>query len=96
MATTAQHITARSDTDLLARLIAASEQAGISNAQQAVEQNLGLLIAAPVAEGQCIADVHAYATTVRQEALAAVPPAPGANPSAVTDAHLASAVATLT
>lgn len=45
MATTAQHIAARNDADLLARFIAAAEQAGIENAQQWAEANRGRLVA---------------------------------------------------
>jgi len=64
MATTAQHIAARNDTDLLARLVAAAEMAEAHRA---------------------IADVHAYAVSQQ-------PPPPGANPAAVTDAQLTTAV----
>ena len=96
MATTAQHIAARDDADLIARLVAAAEMADITDADQRVRSNLGSLIAVVVQDGQTVADVHAYAADVRRQYLAAdqaLPP--GQNPGAVTDAHLATAVAML-
>ena len=96
MATTAQHIAARNDSDLLARLVAAAEMAGIPDAESKVRSNLGSLVAVTVQDGQTVADVHAYADDVRRiylQADQALPP--GLNPGAVTDAHLATAVATL-
>ncbi len=78
MATTAQHIAARNDTDRLARLVAAAE------AQQWTEAHRGALVAADIG-GTTIADVHAYAVSQQ-------PPPPGANPAAVTDAQLTTAV----
>lgn len=92
MASTTQHIVARGDADLLQRLIAAAEQAGIPSADRWVQQNMGALISAPVQDAQTIADVHAYASAVRAQAVAALPPLPGADPAAVTDAHLAAAI----
>lgn len=94
MASTAQHIAARSDIDLMQRLIAAAEMAGtVPSPQQWVEANIGRLVSVPVDGAQCIADVHAYAADIRAQAVATLPPAPGANPAAVTDVHLAAAVA---
>lgn len=99
MATTAQHIAARNDADLLTRLVAAAEMAGIPDAESKVRSNLGRLMTVVItAEGespQVIADVHAYASVQRADALAAVPPPPGEDPASVTDVHLAVAVATL-
>lgn len=95
MATTAQHIAARDDRDLVERLVAAAEIAGIPRADVWVTNNVGRLIAADVADGQTVADVHAYADTVRTQALANVPPPPGLDPAAVTDTHLATAVTTV-
>lgn len=89
MATSAQHIAARNDNDLLARLIAVAEQNDIPNAQQWVEANRGRLVAVTV-EGTTLADVHAYAVATYVPA-----PRPGENPAAVTDAQLAAAVAAL-
>lgn len=97
MATTTQHIAARNDPDLLQRLVAAAEMAGIPDAESKVRSQLGALVAVVVQDGQTVADVHAYADDVRRiylEADQAMPP--GLNPGAVTDAHLATAVATLT
>ena len=95
MATTAQHIAARNDADLLARLVAAAEMAGIPDAESKVRSQLGALVAVEVGGGQTVADVHAYAALNRESAVAALPPPPGADPSAVTDDQLAVAVATL-
>lgn len=86
MATLAQHIAARNDNDLLARLIAAAEQANIPNAQQWAEQHRGELVSANLGD-TTIADVHAYAV-----ATYAPLPRPGENPAAVTDAQISTAV----
>ena len=90
--TTAQHIAARNDEDLKERLVAAAEQAHIDNPQSFVDQNMGKLISTPVEGESTITTVHAYAADVRRQALEAVPPAPGLNPAAVTDTHLATAI----
>lgn len=92
--TTAQHIAARDDQDLKARLIAVAEQAGIPNAASFVEQNLGKLVSIDIG-GTTLTAVHAYASQVYRDAVAALPPAPGLNPAAVTDAQLTDAVATV-
>ena len=92
MATTAQHLAARSDPDLLQRLIAAAEMANIPSASTWVQANLGALLGAPVQDNQTISDVRAYADTVRQNAINAIPPAPGLDPAAVTDTHLYAAI----
>lgn len=92
MASTAQHIAARGDSDLLARLIAVAEMNNIPSAPQWVQQNMGTLISLPIGEGQTIADVYAYAQETRQIEINALPPLPGLNPGAVTDAHMATAV----
>ena len=90
MATSAQHIAARNDSDLLARFIAVAEQLDIPNAQAWVEQNRGRLVATDI-EGTTIADVHAYAVATY------VPtPRPGENPAAVTDGQLGNAIEALT
>lgn len=87
MASTADHIAARNDTDLRDRFVAAAEQLGISNnAQNWVEQNKGRLVAVDIA-GTTVTDVHAYAVATY------VPtPRPGENPAAVTDDHIRAAI----
>jgi len=92
MATTAQHIATRNDSDLLERVVAAAEQAGIPNATQWAQLNIGSLITIPVEGTQTISDVYSYAMEVRQNAVNALPPLPGINPGAVTDTHLAAAI----
>ena len=97
MSTTSQHIAARDDRDLLHRFIAAAEQAGVPNAQTQIPANLGALISRPIevnGELTSVTEVHAYADLRRREYLAddrALPP--GLNPGAVTDTHLAAAIA---
>lgn len=86
MATTADHIAARNDADLLARLIATAEAAGVENAQSWAETNRGRLVAADIGD-TTIADVHAYAVATYNPT-----PRPGVNPAAVTDAQLKAAV----
>lgn len=90
--TTAQHIAARNDKDLRERLVAAAEQAHIDSPENFVAMNIGRLISAKVDGDSTITTVHAYADDVRKAAVAALPPAPGLNPGAVTDTHLAAAV----
>lgn len=90
--TTAQHIAARNDSDLKERLVAAAEQAHVDNPQLFVDQNIGRLISTPIEGDSTITTVHAYANEVRKAAVAALPPAPGLNPGAVTDTHLAAAI----
>lgn len=93
MATTAQHVAARRDEDLIQRFVAAAEQAGQADAEVWVRAHIGALITAPVSGSTTIADVHAYAAGQRKIAVDALPPAPGADPAAVTDEYLAAAVA---
>lgn len=90
--TTAQHIAARNDKDLKERMVAAAEQAHIDNPELFVDQNIGKLISTPVEGESTITTVHAYAADVRRQAVEALPPAPGLNPGAVTDVHLAAAI----
>ena len=93
MASTAEHIAARGDNDLFARLVAAAEMQDIPNASAWVQQNMGRLISTPVQDGQNITDVYSYAANVRKEYLAddrAM--SPGLNPGAVTDAHMLTAL----
>lgn len=77
MPTTAEHIAARDDVDLQRRLVAAAEQAGISNAASEVSANLGRLIS--------LTDAKALIGVL-------LAPPPGQNPGAVTDPILAAAV----
>jgi hypothetical protein len=96
MATTSEHIAARSDTDLFARLVAAAEMQGIPNASAWVQQSMGTLLSTPIEDGKNITDIYAYAYNVRKEYLGddrALPP--GQNLGAVTDAHMATAITSL-
>lgn len=96
MTTTAEHIAARDDQDIQARLIATAEMMGVENARTWVTQHLATLVAEPVivnGESTSITATYAYAAAVREEYLAdsrALPP--GENPGAVTDPILAAAV----
>lgn len=93
MTTTAEHLAARQDEDLIQRLIAAAEQAGVHDADTWVRDNIGALITAPVAGDSTISSVHAYANNVYKTAVSALPPRPGLDPAAVVDSYLAAAVA---
>ena len=93
MTSTTALIAAAADTDLLARAVAIVEARGLSSAGLAAR--MGHLVAQPVQDDQCIADVHAYATLVREQAIAAVPPPVGTNLAAVTDAQLVAALTKL-
>ena len=90
--TTAQHIAARDDANLTARLVAAAEQKHIPNPESFVMSNVGRLVSTEISEGTTLTSVHAYAKGQYDIALAALPLAPGLNPAAVTDAQLAAAV----
>lgn len=90
--TTAQHIATRDDSDLVARLVAAAEQAHIPNPDQFVRGNVGKIISTEIEGATTITAVYAYAAAVRETAVAALPPKPGANPAAVTDTQLAQAI----
>lgn len=92
MATTTQHINARNDPDLLARFIAAAEQADVTDASAWVQANMGRLVTVEVDGVKTIADVHAYADEVRTAYIKATPERPGANLGAVTDPHLLAAI----
>lgn len=90
--TTAQHIAARDDEDLVARLIATAEQAGIPNPDSFVRTNVGKIISTETVPGSTITTVHAYASAVRQTAVDALPEVPGKDPAAVTDEQLTAAI----
>lgn len=93
--TTAQHIAARDDEDLRARLIAVAEQAHIPNAEQFVMMNLGTLISTELQPGTTITSVHAYAAEQYRQAVEALPPKPGINPATVTDSQLTSVISSV-
>ena len=91
MATLDQHITARRDPDLLARVIAAAEQADVPNPQMWAEANIGRIVSVEIGQGNdaaTVADVHAYAVATYEPT-----PRPGENPAAVTDDQVRAAVA---
>lgn len=91
--TTTQHMQTRDDFDLRQRLVAKAELLHIDNAEAWVNLNITRLITEVVDQGQTIGDVYSYAREVRDAYIAAIPPAPGANLSAVTDGHLEAAIA---
>lgn len=93
MTSTNDYIAAQGDPDLLARFIAAAQMAGISGASNWVSTHYSELLNFHVSQDQTVADVYAYAKAVREQAVAALPLAPGENMAAVTDAYLASAIA---
>lgn len=95
MATTADHMAARGDADLLARFIARAEQLGVENASSWVQANMGQLIGQKIDGTQTVTDVYAYAANVRREYIAATPQRPGENMGAVTDSHLETAITAL-
>lgn len=83
---TADILAAASDGDLLRRLIATAARNGIPDPQRHVEGRLMQLVATPLDDqGTTVASVYAYAR-------ATMPPAPGANPAAVTDQMLTAAI----
>lgn len=90
--TTAQHIAARDDSDLVARLVAAAEQAHIDNPEAFVRTNIGRIISTDIGSGTTITAVHAYADLNYQNAIAALPKKPGLDPAAVTDQQLSQAI----
>ena len=73
---------AANDPHLRDRLISAAAEVGIDAPEQWVDTRMRLLAAAPVnSAGDTVASVYAYA-------VGQMPPPPGANPAAVTDAFL--------
>lgn len=90
--TTAQHIAARNDKDLLDRLVAVAEQAQIPNAAEFVQTQMGRLVSTPIDGDSTITTVHAYASQVREEAVKQLPLPAGLNPAAVTDQQLSTAI----
>lgn len=87
MATIAEHMAARNDNDLLQRLIAAAERAGIPSPQAWAEMNRGAIVSV-TAEGTTLADLHAYAVASYEPT-----PRPGEDDTKVTDPQVEAAVA---
>ena len=99
-------ISASSDTDLTARIIAVAATLGCVTPEYDAQKYRRELVIAPVDEsGATVAAVYEYACMARAQAIAAreaavraaedahpIPPDPGANPAAVTDTHLAAAI----
>ena len=92
MATSTQHLAARSDPDLLARFVAMAEQANIPNASSWVESHMGQLVSEQVEDTQTVADIYAYAYETRENYINETPARPGINLGAVTDEHLVEAI----
>ena len=101
MATLAEINDAANDPNLRARFeVAAAENPAINGgdpgARQKAWDNVVALVSKPLptsAGGQNIADVLAYANNVYRDAVAQLPPVPGSNPAAVTDAMIREAAA---
>lgn len=89
MATIAQHIAARNDADLVARLVAAAEMAGVDNPQGWVESHRGELVSADIG-GTTISEVHAYAVTQVKPVLR-----PGEDPQFITDDQVKQAISAI-
>lgn len=85
MATLADHIAARNDSDLMQRIVAAAEAQGISNPQMWAEANRGAIVSKTIGD-TTLADVFAYAKATKGL------PA-GADPAIVTDEQIIAAVA---
>ena len=96
MTSTAEHMAARDDRDLIDRFIAAAELLSIPEARTVIVDALPALISQQIevnGESTTVASVYAWASSERRKILAsdaALPP--GRNPSAVTDDHLRAAV----
>lgn len=88
MASLSEHIAAREDRDLTARVRAAAERAGIPNPQGWAEANMGALVSVDVSDATTLADVHAYAVGQYVPQLP-----PGADPALVRDDQIVAAVA---
>jgi hypothetical protein len=88
---TASFIACTTDPDLVRRLQASAQMAGVPNADAWVLANLPALCLHAGPAG-VIVDAYAYARDVRDQHVAATPPPPGVNPAAVTDAMLAESV----
>ena len=86
--TSAALIAAFADNDLYERIVALGAIYGITPDQIAASR-WPIVIAPAASTGtDTISSVYAYALDVRNQAVAALPPSPGANPAAVTDAQI--------
>ncbi len=86
--TSAALIAAFADNDLYERIVALGATLGLTP-DQIAEKRWPLVIAQVNNTGNdTVASVYDYAFDVRAQAVAALPPAPGKNPGAVTDDHI--------
>lgn len=93
MPNTQEYITAKGDSDLLSRLIARAEMMNVDDPANWVQINMSKLIQASIAgPDDTIVSVFSFAKQHREDYIAAIPPAPGADLAAVTDAHLTAAI----
>ena len=98
MATSHQILAASSDKDLEQRFVAIAAVKGIENPRYWVADRMLQLAATVVADGQTVADVYAYADTVRKQRMAELQAElaefenPGKDLAAVTDTYLATAI----
>ena len=102
-------IAASSDTALTQRLVAIAATLGATTPEADAQRYRLELVIAPVDEtGATIASVYEYASVTREQAIAdraaavaqaeaehPIPPEPGTDPAAVTDAHLVAALTAL-
>ena len=102
MATSNQILAASSDKDLEQRFVAIATAKGIENPKYWVQDRMMQLANAVVQDGQTVADVYAYADTVRKQRTAELQAElaelenPGKDLAAVTDTYLATAIDALT
>jgi len=89
---TTDFLAATSDPDLIARIQAAAQLAGVPNAAQWALAHLDALC---LHDDAAIISAYAYAAAVRREHIDATPAPAGSNPGAVTDAMLTAAVEAL-
>lgn len=93
MPTSAQIIAAYRDSDLLERITAIAAAEGIANPDQWVGMRIRQIVAADLdgdgGASNSIASVYEYAVET-------TPPRPGANPAAVTDDHIRTALQCVT
>lgn len=94
MTSTAAFIAATTDPDLIRRVQAAAQMAGVPNAPEWALANLARIMLHETSAGPVV-DAYAYAHAVRDEHIAATPPPAGSNPAAVTDDMLAEAIEAL-
>lgn len=95
MVSTNDFIKAQNDQHLMRRFSAAASIAGVEDAQNWAATNYHRLLSFKVDGNQTISDVYAYANSVREDALADIPPEPGNNLAAVTDDYLNAAILAL-